>query len=67
MQEETEPLNRHEEGPKPEMKAESEPEKTDHGEDFYFSDTAEISNNDFETADTASTTENEHDTNRIEL
>ena len=45
MQEETNRLNRHEEGPKPEMKAESEPEKTDHGEDFYFSDTAEISSN----------------------
>ena len=48
MQEEAERLNRHEEGPKPEMKAESEPEKTDHGEDIYFSDTAEISSNTFE-------------------
>ena len=57
MQEESERLNRHEEGPKPEMKAESEPEKTDHGEDFYFSDTAEMSSNAFETVDTESTTE----------
>ena len=49
------------------MKAESEPEKTDHGEDFYFSDTAEISSNASETVDTESTTENEHDTNCIEI
>ena len=54
-------------GPKPEMKAESEPEKTDHGEDFYFSDTAEISSNAFETVDTESTSENERDTNCIEI
>ena len=67
MQEETERLNRHEEGPNLEMKAESEPEKTDHGEDFYFRDTAEISSNAFETVDTESTTENEHDTNCIEI
>ena len=67
MQEESERLNRHEEGPKPEMKAESEPEKTDHSEDFYFSDTAEMSSNAFETVDTESTTEHEHDTNCIEI
>ena len=67
MQEKANRLNRHEEGPKPEMKAESEPEKTDHGEDFYFSDTAEISSNAFETVDTESTTENEHDPNCIEI
>ena len=67
MQEETERLNRHEELPKLEMKAESEPEKTDHGEDFYFSDTAEISSNASETVNTESTTENEHDTNCIEI
>ena len=34
MQEEAERLHRHEEGLKPEMKTESEPEKTDHGEDL---------------------------------
>ena len=45
------------------MKAESEPEKTDHGEDFYFSDTAEISSTASETVDIESTTENEHGTN----
>ena len=33
------------EGPKLEIKAESEPEKTDRGEGFYFSDTTEISSN----------------------
>ena len=60
-------LNRHEEGPKPEMKGESEPEKTDHGEDFYFSDTAEISSNAFETVDIESTAENEHDPNCTEI
>ena len=49
------------------MKGESEPEQTDHGEDFYFSDTAEISSNASETVDTESTTENEHDTNCIEI
>ena len=49
------------------MKAESEPEKTDHGEDFYFSDTAEISSNASETVDRESTTETEHDTNCIEI
>ena len=64
---ETTRLSRHEEGPKLEMKAESEPEKTDHGEDFYFSDTGEISSNAFDTVDTESTTENEHDTNCIEI
>ena len=67
MQEEAEWLNRHEEVPKPEMKGESEPEKTDCGEDFYFSDTAEISSNAFETVDTENTTENEHDTICIEI
>ena len=67
MQEQAERLNRHEEGPKPEMKGEPEPEKTDCGEDFYFSDTAEISSNAFETVDTENTTENEHDTNCIEI
>ena len=55
------------EGPKPEMKAETEPEKTDYDEDFYFSDTAEISSNAFETVDTESTSENERDTNCIEI
>ena len=59
MQEEAERLNRHEEGPKPEMKAESE--KTDCGEDFYFSDTAEISSNAFETVDAESTRESRTD------
>ena len=49
------------------MKAESEPEKTDHGEEFYFSDTAEISSNAFDTVHTESTTENEQDTNCIEI
>ena len=49
------------------MTAESEPEETDHGKDIYFSDTAEISSNAFETADTESTTENEHDTDCIEI
>ena len=52
MQEEANRLKRHEERPKPELEAESEPEKTDHGEDFYFSDTAEISSDAFETVDT---------------
>ena len=63
---EVEPLNRHEEGPEPEMKAESEPKKADYGEDFYLSNAVEISNIDFKAADTESTSENEHDTNSIE-
>ena len=66
MQEEAELLNRHEEGPKPEMNAESEAEKTDHGEQFYLSDAVEISSIDFEAAYTENTTENKHYTNCIE-